>query len=407
MVRAGALLIVGLVVLTWGFLLWRRRAFRGIVRAGWALAVTLWWTELGLTAWWVWRAPAHELRDPPKGVVDRVAGVPVWGDLAELGADGPTVLLVGDSFAYGYGLQAEQTLRAQLQDGLDAAGHTVRVRNHAMSGATFFDELVLFAALGEATGPDVVVWLVVPNDLGLSGIGGHHDGVVDRGQDLSGPLIWAVPRRMAGAPAQERAMLDRYEQATDPDRAPMQHYRRDLATLTQALAARGTRLVVGVFPLLHRLEDYPLRAAHERLLAGARDAGAEVVDLLAILQGRDASDLWVSGKDHHPNAQAVRLAVGALLPAVTAAPLSSRAPSCGGLPTGDGLEALAAAVCAAPQDAEALLALSRALHAAPPPVTGPGSSRLQVVRVLAALAAHHARQDAQRDAALAWLNATR
>ena len=88
-----------------------------------------------------------------------------------------------------------------------------------------------------------------------------------------------------------------------------------LAALRAAAAlceARGTGFGVAMFPLLHRLDDYPFADVHGAVATACRGAGVAFVDLLPAFEGQDAETLWVHPSDHHPNARAHALAAEAL-----------------------------------------------------------------------------------------------
>jgi hypothetical protein len=70
----------------------------------------------------------------------------------------------------------------------------------------------------------------------------------------------------------------------------------------------GFRVVAVVFPLLHRLDDYPLAAAHADVTATFTAAGIPVVDLLEPFRAYADEELWVHPVDPHPNEIGHRIA---------------------------------------------------------------------------------------------------
>ena len=71
-----------------------------------------------------------------------------------------------------------------------------------------------------------------------------------------------------------------------------------------------------LFPLLVGLDGYALQPEHARIVGALSDAGLRVVDLLLLLRGREASELWVHESDHHPNELVHELAGEALANAI-------------------------------------------------------------------------------------------
>jgi lysophospholipase L1-like esterase len=59
--------------------------------------------------------------------------------------------------------------------------------------------------------------------------------------------------------------------------------------------------VVVLFPLLYRLDDYPLAEIHDRVAQEVEAAGMEFLDLLPLLEGQSGTSLWVHPTDQHPN----------------------------------------------------------------------------------------------------------
>jgi lysophospholipase L1-like esterase len=77
--------------------------------------------------------------------------------------------------------------------------------------------------------------------------------------------------------------------------------------IRQTLEAKGIRLVVAVFPMLSRLDDYPYRRIHDAVAELCDDKEIEHVDLLDRFRGLDENTLWVHPTDQHPNHEGQRL----------------------------------------------------------------------------------------------------
>ena len=68
-----------------------------------------------------------------------------------------------------------------------------------------------------------------------------------------------------------------------------------------------------IFPELHALdESHPFQNIYRRVHAYAESLGIPALDLFPVFEGRSAPDLWVHVTDHHPNAEAHRIAADAI-----------------------------------------------------------------------------------------------
>lgn len=346
MIHVVALLVVGALL---GGLTWRLSGGRGAAIPAWvALPWTLWLAEAALTA--VAPAPAPAV-DPAAGklglVTERWHGGVVNVDTVRPGDDRPRVVLVGDSFVAGKGVVTEDTLSVLLHDAL--APHVdVDVRNLGEPGVSFFDGAVRYAALGGAIDPDVVVWVFVLNDFGTGGLQEGFD-FVDAGQPpaRTGSALVDTVRRALWSRRVTAETEHAYRVALAegvPQLAAAQALLRQVA---DELHGRGGRLVFAVYPMLHALDAYPFDAEHDRLDAMARAAGAEVVDLRPALRGQDASRLWASVQDHHPNRAANELVTAVLVDALRAGTLQRTGElSCDALGSYPGVESAVRAACA-------------------------------------------------------------
>jgi len=312
----------GLALATW--------ALRPTVRHGGPARAAL------LVGWtWLWAEVLAGIMLPGPGPVsDRWLderspgdlGVSLPGDVGRPPDDDPRplVLAIGDSFTQGQGAPPAWSVPSRLARALAEDG--VRVRNHGVRGSQFVDQLTRYALLDRETTPDVLLWMITLNDLepqvdGLDAITQLGGGAVAGPTPLTGAL-----RRAWAAQGATAAMEAAYLASFAPDGARMARLRDGLARLGEATQARGARLVVAVWPLLHRLDDYPFTAVHERLVEAAEAAGAEAVDLLPAFEGRDEEALWFHPLDHHPNSEGYRLATAPLLEALRSRPIGGSKP---------------------------------------------------------------------------------
>ena len=97
------------------------------------------------------------------------------------------VLLLGDSFIFGYGVEDNQVLSVQLEDLLNAGGGPRwGVLNLSVSGFGQAEELVTWEEAGRAWQPDVVVWFYFENDIGNNAVAQLYELTGDGGVRRTG-----------------------------------------------------------------------------------------------------------------------------------------------------------------------------------------------------------------------------
>jgi lysophospholipase L1-like esterase len=248
-----------------------------------------------------------------------------------------TVLMVGDSFTEGSGVERERTFVARLDSLL---GPSTRVLNGGRRGLDQPELVGSLERLLPATRPDVVLYALTLNDFEQDPAWADrqlylNDLILDR-QHMGAPT-WKLPpvlRRSALArllAERRRSLLASgetvawYAGMTGPDNAGgWARTRDDLARMARASEQAGARFVVAILPLLVGLDgDYPFAGLHADVTAACGERGIEVVDVLPALSGRPASSLWVHRVDMHPNAEAHRLIAEALAPALRGSPRSA------------------------------------------------------------------------------------
>ncbi len=340
---------------------WPRGA-RVAAEWAWIACLTLWLAEVGATWMGLGVPPARQpWRRPEEPVALSIDGVDLPDDWVRPRTDTPLVAFVGDSFTAGQGVLPADALPDQVRAALTARGAAIDDRNLGQPGDSFTWEVDRYAALGSSLDPDVVVWVFVLNDFEIRDVGATDDLITDRralarsGVRVVDALVQAQRDWRLGA-----ATVAAYHEALAADAQAWSTQGAKLATLVAERRAAGGRFVFVIYPLLHELSRYPFASEHARLAAWARDAGAEVVDLLPTFAGQDAPSLWVSTQDHHPNAQAQRMAAQAVADALATAPVGRARPTrCEALPMNEYVADALRAACDR-RDAATSLGLAQA-----------------------------------------------
>jgi hypothetical protein len=252
------------------------------------------------------------------------------------------VAFLGDSTTYGFGLRAEDSLPARVAREL---GGTIRPVNLAVCGYCTAQEVELYLAERDALeGVRIVVLVLFPNDF------------------IPGVFIWDAPSRLLYVDpmplprALQRAFwrsalyrvvntalahrLRKHGHYSPHEPEHVQAVMDEIVRLADAVRADGRQLVVAHLPALEVLDPYSFEVEIERVARRCREIGVPFVDLLdgfleerarAIGEweartGKPApeepvrhflSRYWlVVPADHHPNAEALRVAARVLAPRV-------------------------------------------------------------------------------------------
>jgi lysophospholipase L1-like esterase len=80
----------------------------------------------------------------------------------------------------------------------------------------------------------------------------------------------------------------------------------------------GTPVVMAIYPDMVRLSSYPFVSAHKKVKSAAESYGIPTLDLLPYFQGKNEKELIATPFDAHPNAKAHAIAAQAILEFLTA-----------------------------------------------------------------------------------------
>lgn len=235
------------------------------------------------------------------------------------------LLVLGDSFAWGAGIEYEDTWAQRLERGLQRRrSERWEAVNLALPGLGASDHAAQLAAEGMAYAPDVVILGWVLNDAETKEqMKARERAFAEREREPASPLEpsavfrFVRQRLRATRDARERVAYHRsLYQESDPG---WQQVRRSLKTIGALCRERGVPWIVAIFPLFGNPLDerYPFADVHARVAQAAGESGAKVVDLLPAYRGLRPEVLVVNGPlDEHPNEIAHRIAASVLLRAL-------------------------------------------------------------------------------------------
>jgi lysophospholipase L1-like esterase len=233
----------------------------------------------------------------------------------ELGERDPAsirIAVVGDSFAFGTGVDLEGTLSSQLQRALTDAGRSVEVLNFGVPGYTSTNVAAVVEHKALELRPDVVLYVFFANDIEPPTSYGPipPDARIDplkafplRSAGLEGALV--LVKRLALSFGFSLARRSPSLSTTEYETGAGARLREAFERIRGLCAARGVEFRLAVYPFLTRVDLNQFRPIDELALADAARLGIRTVDLLDAFAGeRDLTHYWVSLFDGHPNADA-------------------------------------------------------------------------------------------------------
>jgi hypothetical protein len=243
-----------------------------------------------------YRTNADGFRDPPRG--RKRAGV-------------PRVLVLGDSYAFGWGVDDAQPFPQRTEALLRERGIAAEVINAGVPGYNTEQEALLLAELMPSYAPDMVVLAYVMNDAEPQNNVPQPPAVTYR---YAVSWVWedareVAMRRLAGrkewTSPNKQAMDFDYVKGFAPDSPKWRASRAALGRIAAACRAAGVPLAVLILPDFTQPFDasYPDGLIHRSVAGWSRELGVECVDLMPLFAERDHRNFMIL-TDGHPNARA-------------------------------------------------------------------------------------------------------
>ena len=250
------------------------------------------------------------------------------------------VVVLGDSFTWGVGLDPEEALSKLLESDLERPPGRGRIEvvSAAIPGHNTVEESILLEEKGLSYEPDVVLVVYNLNDIEylplLDPDRASSDVAVevvelDPGEDVtrfsrnrgfrgfvlalerrSAFVQFLVPRvgrvlRQAGLiDSPEFSWVEKIYQGFSDENPGWRESKRGLAEIVRLSGSAGADVVVAIYPLFANLESYEGHSAHREVAAYCRFLGVDVVDLLPFFAGTKTQSHWINFMDSHPNAAA-------------------------------------------------------------------------------------------------------
>jgi len=226
--------------------------------------------------------------------------------------DRPRVLVLGDSIAFGWGINdASDMLGAQLERELASrSSPPPKVFTIACPGVGTYGEMKRFASQGSRLEPHVVVLAYCMNDITVGPPTRHSRSLpllmpLMEASDFLEFFIWHLYHFLDLPPYRDRpSYLDAYAD----DEAFAQHT-AEIDTLLAVIRESGARPIAVLFPFGKvATVDGPVRTALDRVSRVMRDRNVSVVDVSQLVDVTDTR-FHVNAFDAHPNPDMLRAIV--------------------------------------------------------------------------------------------------
>lgn len=213
------------------------------------------------------------------------------------------ILVVGDSVAFGFGVEEPDIFPRRLEALLNAKNRsrrTYEVINGGVGNYNTDQELAFLKLEGVKYRPDHILLAYYVNDAeGVQKYAGR--SIVERSALYV--VLKGLEYRVRSLLSPARRYTNYYRRLYEAD-AWLRH-QETLADFLRESRKLGARLTVLILPDLHALADYPFNDIHRLVGDFFRRQGCDVIDALeAYEDAAEAKSFWAGPDDPHPNAEA-------------------------------------------------------------------------------------------------------
>jgi len=237
----------------------------------------------------------------------------------------PRVLMLGDSYTFGWAVSEQDALPAQLERLLSEPGHEVEVVNGGVPGYNTEQEAVLLEHLLPAVQPDIVVLGFVMNDAEPISTSRPPPQVTYR---FARSWLWEalkqqIRQRWPASAGWLPSRLNNYDTAYlhsfDPASPKRVVCRAALAKIVERLRRDRIPALIVIFPdfTMGFGPGYPFVSIHQAVAGWCEELGVDHVDLLDSFRGMNSGRLKVAG-DGHPGPEAYARVATVLRPWIEA-----------------------------------------------------------------------------------------
>jgi lysophospholipase L1-like esterase len=215
------------------------------------------------------------------------------------------VILLGDSFTFGWGVSLDALFSKQVEKMLNDSGYACEVINMGIGNYNSTMEVELFKWKGKNLNPDLVVLMYFINDT---------EPVPPR----RSPVSYSIMRssyffafmfdrlvRLRASLAETFEWGAYYRRLYSPDNAD--NLAMNTASINELVGIcrrSDTNLLIVNIPEMHDFENYQFSYATDYIAGLAREGDVPFIDLLPSFSEYVPESLWVSPEDPHASARA-------------------------------------------------------------------------------------------------------
>ena len=219
------------------------------------------------------------------------------------------VVVVGDSYAFGYGVERGKSFPSLIEEQLAASGTPVKVLVLALPGYNTAQELAALQEFAPRMAPDLILLSYHVNDIQ------RHPAESGNSERASSPPFdvreysvlarlllpqLASVARTLHLPVKTTANAEVQEYTENGEAWQRnQSTLKELVAFSRSLPAKVGVVVVPYFVSLN--ENHPGLPAYEVIEAFFREQAVPVTGVFPYVKGLQAGDLWINMFDGHPN----------------------------------------------------------------------------------------------------------
>lgn len=250
---------------------------------------------------------------------------------------GTRILCLGDSVAFGFNLNDDQTIARRLEVALGALGVDAEVLNAGVIAYNSRQEGRWLELNGDRLAPDTVVVIYCLNDTTDLGAEALPEDLFRKANQENKTDDWARQRNLRKISPALNSLLTNchlarviYYALSKPDKLTVKGNKQlmdsgwskdfsvvedGFARIAKYAASKGIPATIVIMPFIESLENYPHREQHQKVTAIAKKNGLEVLDLLPVFATHFAANkrpLALPGDPVHPNAEGAEVAAQAI-----------------------------------------------------------------------------------------------
>jgi hypothetical protein len=232
---------------------------------------------------------------------------------ATRGPQDDVVAIVGDSCAFGWGVDEGETMSDELERLLDAGATDGRRFTVLNAGVGNSNTAMEYARYLRDVRPLAPKWVVLAFFI--------NDAEPDPKPQTSPLLEHSALLAMLGTrvpeliyPSPRHDYMDYYGALYAPGSPSLERFRSALQAFGRTLREDGIGGTVILIPEMHDPRDHgPFAAIYAQVAAIAEESGFEVIDASQVFPSGSGERYWVTREDPHPNGEAHRMLAAALL----------------------------------------------------------------------------------------------